>query len=243
MVDSPFSWPKIRAQLHQDNVDKAVELLTAENGSNPLLDVLKALALLGAAHNTSDFYPAMNPFTKDLVDPALIAGLMRLETEHHQREFISGLERAGLPVIRFTGHDDVVAALGRAGAAYGWTWDTPSSPQALTHFLTDKKIADFQEMCAYWGKGWWFTGTTDALIWSAISPENPPIIKKAGVRIVVTSHSMIIGVPGESLTFKNVAIRPFIEPGTVQRTSPLSGEKRHIVTISKSDRIIRGYSR
>ena len=243
MADAPVSPSDFNATRRLINIDQAIQLLTNDKSRHVREDIQQAFVLLGAAHHSRRFYPSMDPVTKDMVDPALIAGFMRLNDEWSRQKFTFALKEAGLPVIQLTDHTHVLEALERVDATYRWSWDTQTPPSPLSQFLTKKKIVEFQEMSSYLRYGWYFTGTTDVFAWSQLNPEAPPVIKKGGIKIVVTPRSKITGVPEKSLTLKNVTIRPFVAPGMTQRPERLSLEKRRIVVVNALDRLERGYSK
>lgn len=245
MSESSASLDEFKAIRRMTNIMEAVELLGNEKSLNLPADINKAFSQLGAAYGSSRFYPELDSLVKSMLDPVLIAAFMQLRSDHHQREFTDHLIRAGLPVVRLIDHRPIAQAFKTAGATFRWSWDTMSEkkPSRLLDFLTDKKIGEFQEMSSYLRPEWWFTGKTSVFTWNLLAPEKPPAIEEAGILIAVGSRSKVTGIVDTSLTFKNVALRPFIKGCMVGRPDRLSDEKRRTVVINSLDKLDCGYDK
>ena len=245
MTSSSAPLDEFRAIRRMTNILEAIDLLGNEKSVNLPADVNKAFGQLGAAYGCSEFYPALDSLGKEMLDPVLISAFTRLETDYHQRDFTDQLTRAGLPVVRLIDHRPIAQAFKTANATFRWSWDTVSEkkPSRLLDFLTDKKIGEFEEMSSYLRREWWLKGKTSAFIWNLLTPDKPPTIEEAGILIAVNPRSKVTGIVDTSLTFKNVALRPFITNRMVGRPDRLTDEKRRTIVITSLDRLDCGYDK
>jgi hypothetical protein len=241
MSESSSSQSVANADLIIRRTQEAINLLKNDDPTKVSDDINDGLRILGATYHTTRFYPAVYDVLKDPLNRALEAAFIRLLDDGQRYAFTHRMEQVGLPVVREANSHHILGVLATAKPAYQWKWSETMTPGNLVQFLTDDRILQFQAM-AKQVKDWQIYGVINLFTWSALAPDTPKI-KSGGIRIVTSSSSKVIGIPGQELNLSKVELRPFIEDVIVKVSRrPFTGHRR-LVTIDALDRLSRGYNK